>query len=195
MKEKKMDRSPVFLCVTCYFKGPDFLVACKKAGNTVYLVTSKRLEHDPWPWDCIDEVFYMEEDADGRWNNDELISGLAFLIRHHPIDRLIALDDFDVERVALLREHFRIPGMGQTTARYFRDKLAMRLKAREGGLAVPPFSALFNDSKIHEFTSTHAPPWVIKPRSEASATGIRKVYSSDELWQALEGIGDERHQY
>ena len=46
------------------------------------------------------------------------------------IDRIVALDDFDVEKAASLREHLRVPGMGDTTARYFRDKLAMRIQAR-----------------------------------------------------------------
>jgi nitrous oxide reductase accessory protein NosL len=49
------------------------------------------------------------------------------------------LDDFDVEKAATLREHLRIGGMGETTARYFRDKLAMRMKAREAGINVPDF--------------------------------------------------------
>mgnify|MGYP007006505261 CR=1 FL=1 len=31
--------------------------------------------------------------------------------------------------VARLREYMRLPGMGETTARYFRDKLAERMKA------------------------------------------------------------------
>ncbi len=66
-------------------------------------------------------------------------------MRTRKIDRVVALDDFDVEKAAILREHFRIPGMGQTTARYFRDKLAMRVQARDAGIKVPAFIGLFND--------------------------------------------------
>jgi len=36
--------------------------------------------------------------------------------------RVVTLEDFDVEKVAALREHLRIPEMGDTTTRYFRDK-------------------------------------------------------------------------
>ena len=43
-------------------------------------------------------------------------------MRSKKIDRIVALDDFDVEKGAYLREHFQISGMGQTTARHFRDK-------------------------------------------------------------------------
>lgn len=77
-----------------------------------------------------------------------------------------------------MREHFRISGMGQTTARYFRDKLAMRVQAQDAGIAVPPFSTLFNDVDITEYLQRTSPPWVIKPRSEASAAGIKKYIVS-----------------
>ena len=105
------------------------------------------------------------------------------------------LDDFDVEKAAFLREHFRIPGMGQTTARYFRDKLAMRIQAQDAGILVPTFSSLFHDADINHFADNVPPPWVVKPRAEASATGIKKVYSKEELWQVIDGLGEERHHF
>ena len=40
-----------------------------------------------------------------------------------------------MENAAALREHLRIPGMGLTTVRYFRDKLAMRGRAKEEGIS------------------------------------------------------------
>ena len=190
-----MVRPPVFLCISCYFKGVDFLKSCKDSGNTVYLVTSKKLENENWPREYIDEIFYIEEDENGLWNNDHLIAGLAYFMQNNAVDRIIALDDFDVERAALVREHFRIPGMGQTTARYFRDKLAMRMRAREGGLAVPPFTSLFNNDEINNYLEAHEPPWFLKPRAEASATGIRKINSRDEFWSTLDELSDERHHY
>ncbi len=184
-----------FLCVSCYFKGEDFLIACKEAGNRVLLVTSRRLEHSPWPRSHIDEIYFMQEDEEGQWNNNDLINGLAYVMRSTRIDRLIALDDFDVERVAMLREHFRMPGMGQSTARHFRDKLAMRMKACEGGVLVPPFTSLFHDADIHAFTDSTPAPWVLKPRGEASATGIVKLHSADELWHHLSVKADTRHHF
>ncbi len=124
---------------------------------------------------------------------EEVKAGLAHLMKTQKIDRLIALDDFDVEKASYLREHFRIPGMGQTTSRYFRDKLAMRIKAQESGLNVPAFSAVFNDDEVNTFADKVPAPWVLKPRFEASATGIKKVHSKDELWKAIHASGDERH--
>ncbi|MEO1434047.1 MAG: ATP-grasp domain-containing protein [Bacteroidota bacterium] len=184
-----------FLCISCYYKGVDFLKACKAAGNRVYLVTSKKLENENWPKDQLDDIFYMNEDENGEWNLNDLIAGTAFLFKNHQIDRVVALDDFDVEKAALVRESFRIPGMGQTTARYFRDKLAMRMKAQEEGIRVPGFSGLFNDELINQFIAEYPGPWVVKPRSEASATGIKKVHNGEELWQHIHSLGEHRHEY
>jgi len=184
-----------FLCISTYFKGNEFLRACKQAGNKVYLLTNKKLEHKPWVREFIDEIFYVEEKADGSIDMNEVILGLAYMMRSRKVDRIVALDDFDVEKAAHLREHFRIPGMGQTTGRHFRDKLAMRMKAEDAGIKVPMFSSLFNDNDIFEFTQKVTYPCVIKPRSEASATGIRKVYNSEQLWEVVHYLGDRRHEY
>lgn len=184
-----------FFLVATFFKGIDFIRACKAAGNTVLVLTKKELEHDPWPRECIDEMFYVEHDANTAENFDTIREGLAYVMRSRKIDWIVSLDDFDVEKGAFLREEFRIPGMGQTTARHFRDKLAMRMKAQEAGIPIPAFSSLFHDQDIHEFTQKVSPPWVVKPRTEASAIGIRKVHSTEELWNILGQISNERHNF
>ena len=188
-----MSKSRAIFCISFYFKGVDFLKASKAAGNTVYLLTKKSLEHKPWPRESIDEFFYMDSEENTPENFSNMAKGLAFLMRTKRIDWIVALDDFDVEKAAFLREQFRIPGMGQTTARYFRDKLAMRVKAKESGIPVPAFSPLFNDEDINHFLQAVPAPWIIKPRSEASATGLRKVHNAEEAWKVLHEIGEERH--
>lgn len=184
-----------FLCISCYLKGEAFLKACKEAGNTVYLLTAEKLRDAPWPREAIEEFFFMDTDVNTPENFHNLAKGLAWLMRSRKIDRIVALDDFDVEKATFLREEFRFPGMGQTTGRRFRDKLTMRTAAAEAGIRVPPFSALFNDQEIHEFTQRVPAPWVVKPRAEASATGITKVHTAEELWRVLEETGEERYHY
>jgi len=186
---------PSFLCIASYFKGNEFLRGLKSTGATVYLVTSKKHDDKPWAMDALDDIFYVQEDAENEWNMEDTAAGLAWLMRKKKIDRIVALDDFDVEKGAYLREHFRIPGMGQTTARHFRDKLAMRIEARDAGIPVPAFSDLFHDADITHFTKTVAAPWIVKPRGQASATGMKKINSAEELWAHLETLGGERHHY
>lgn len=183
------------LCISRFFKGGDFMTGAKAAGHHVYLLTSNQLDKSPWPWESLEDVFYMVEDSHGLWNHEHLIAGLAYKMRSIKFDILVALDDFDVEHVAFLREYFRIPGMGETTARYFRDKLAMRIKAQTEGINVPAFTPLFHDADIHSFAERVAPPWIVKPRMQASAAGLKKIYSVDELWKHLKYLGEDRHEY
>ena len=184
-----------FLCVSSYFKGNDFLRGMKSTGATVYLVTSKKLENKPWAREALDDIFYVEQGPANEWNMPDVIGGLAWLMREKKIDRIVALDDFDVEKAAHLREHFRIPGMGETTCRHFRDKLAMRLKAQEAGINVPAFSSLFNDEDIRQYIAQHPAPWIVKPRGQASATGMKKIYNEADLWGHLGTLGGDRHNY
>lgn len=188
-----MSKPLTFLCVATFFKGADFIRTAKMLGANVLVITKKSLEHEAWPRESIDEFFYLEHDNNSPENMDMLREGLAYVMRSRKIDRIVSLDDFDVEKAAFLREEFRIPGMGQTTAKYFRDKLAMRMRAQEAGIPVPAFSAVFNDEEVNHYLNTVPGPWVIKPRSEASAIGIKKVHHAHDAWQVLHEIGSERH--
>ena len=187
MKEKTI------VCISCYYKGYDFIEELKKLNNRVILITSENFKDKKWPWHAIDEVYYMTEIEPSVWNLDHLVQGFSHLKKTNKIDAVIALDDYDVEKAALIRETFRIPGMGQTTQRYFRDKLAMRQMAKDSNIDAPEFTAIFNDDIVNEFVDKIVAPWVLKPRSEASATGIIKIKSKDELWEAIHQLGEKRH--
>ena len=183
------------VCISCYYKGYDFMDEMKKLGNKVILITSENIKEKNWPWHAIDEVFYMAEVEPSIWNLDHLVQGFSHLMKSRKVDAVVALDDYDVEKAALIRETFRIPGMGQTTHRYFRDKLAMRQMAKDSGIDVPEFTSIFNDEVIDEFADKVPSPWVLKPRSEASATGIKKLNSKEELWEVVNTLGEERHKF
>jgi biotin carboxylase len=183
-----------FLCISNFFKGNAFLIALKKQGNRVFLITSEKLKDKPWAFEYIDEVFYMPgQDLD--WDLDLLMKGVGGLMKNHKIEAIIALDDYDVEKATFLRENLRIAGMGQSTGRFFRDKLAMRIKAKDSGIKVPSFAPLFNDEDINQFADHVPAPWVLKPRSEASAHGIIKVENKEDLWKNINELGENRLYY
>jgi biotin carboxylase len=179
------------LCLASYHKGFEFLREAKRQGCRVLLVTSASLRDADWPRESIDDTFYVQDDKK-RWKLQDLILGASHLARRESIDRIVPLDDFDLEKASALREHLRIPGMGESTTRYFRDKLAMRVKAEEDGLPVPAFVHVLNDERIREFCRRVPPPWFLKPRHSAGAIGIRKINGEDELWAVTEALGDER---
>ncbi|MCU1383725.1 MAG: argininosuccinate lyase [Acidobacteria bacterium] len=176
------------LCIATYFKGEAFLRECKAQGCTVLLLTTDKLIGAEWPRDAIDEIHSVPRDA----SDQAIRRHVDKVARRHRIDRIAALDDFDVEIGAMLREHLRVPGMGRTTASRFRDKLAMRMQARTLGVPVPEFSAVFNDRDVAEWAARVTPPWVLKPRSSAAALGIKKAADRDALWRALDDAGGER---
>jgi biotin carboxylase len=179
------------LCIATYRKGDDFLIEAHQQGCRVLLVTDETLKESDWPRDAIDEFFYVRRDM----SEEDVRKGAAFLARRERIDRIVALDDFDVETAAMLREYLHVPGMGETTARGFRDKLAMRSRARSAGIACPEFVHVLNDAAGGEWVARVSPPWVLKPRSQAAAIGIRKIASTDELWNTLQGLADARAEY
>ncbi len=179
------------LAIATYLKGEEFLRECRRQGCRVLLLTADSLVDAAWPRESIDAVHTVRRDSPA----DALRRQIAGLARTERIDRIVALDDFDVETAANLREYLRTPGMGETTARHFRDKLAMRVRARNGGILVPDFVALVNDDEIRAWTAAVPPPWVMKPRSSAAAIGIKKIGSEEALWQALEAAGEARADY
>jgi biotin carboxylase len=182
------------LCITSFHKGFDFLREAKRQGSKVILLTSKSLENAEWPKESIDEIYYIP-DVEKEWNMNDVISGVSFMARTVHFDKIVALDDYDVEKAASLREHLRLAGMGETTARHFRDKLAMRTKAASVGISVPPFVHILNNDKIKAYLASTPPPYVLKPRLQAGAIGIKKIYNEQELWSALDALGDKQSFY
>ncbi len=177
-----------FLCIATYRKGDEFLKQCRRRDCRVLLLTEEKLKDADWPRESIDAFYFVRRDMPDA----DIRKGAAFLVRSEQIDRIVALDDFDVEMAAMLREYLHIPGMGETTARAFRDKLAMRSRARAAGISCPSFVHAANDRAVTEWSAAVPPPWVLKPRGQAAAIGIRKVGSPNDLWAALHGLGDTR---
>ena len=186
------NRPITILAIASECKGIPFLLEAKRQGARVLLLVSEEAAHDAsWPMDAIDEWFIMPDLS----KQPDVTFAVSYLARTEKIDRIVAMDDYDVATAASLREHLRIPGMGETTARHFRDKLAMRVQARDEGVLVPPFTAVFNNEALNNFLQQVPPPWVLKPRFEAGAIGIRKLHDADTVWQAINELGDQRSFY
>src|SRR5437763_3138954 len=162
------------VCFATFFKGGDFMRECKAAGGNVILITKEKMLHEDWPRDVLDEVFALPNEAPVELFLD-LVSHIA---KTRMPDRIVALEEFDVVIAALAREHLCLPGMSSSAAKVFRDKYAMAVRARDAGLAVPEFVPAINDLEIGEYIDRVPAPWVLKPRSDVSAIGIRKLGSA-----------------
>lgn len=179
------------LCMAGFEKGQELVRECKRQGCRVLFLTKSELEHADWPRDAIDE-FYTVPDI---YNLADVIKGVAYLMRHRPIQRIIPLDDFDVETAASLRQFLQLPGLGTTIANRFRDKLSMRTYAARGGVDQPAFVGILNHDQINDFMRQVPPPWFLKPRGEASAVGIHRVEEPQQLWDLVNPMGDQQSNF
>ena len=188
MSEASSER---ILCLTTYEKGQSFMRQCAAMGSKVLLLTLEKHRHADWPHDILDEIVYMPGDL----TQEQITNTATYLARGRKISRLVALDEFDMETAAHLREHMRIPGMGRTTTSHFRDKLAMRGEAQRAGALVPEFIGILNYDDLRAYMSSVPAPWVLKPRAEASAIGIKKIHEPEQLWRILDELGDRQSSY
>ncbi len=175
------------LALACFNTGDRFIERAKARGARVWLLTKETyLRKKRWRRDLLEDVFAEPDDT----SLAQTVNTVSYLARTIKFDRIIPFDDVEVDAAARLREHLRVPGMGDTRARVFRDKLAMRIRAEEEGIAVPDFVGVIHRDDIKAFTERVAPPWMLKPRTEASSTGIQKIANADDLWKAIETLGD-----
>jgi len=184
-------QKPTILCISTYEKGQPFMKEAANLGVNVLLLTVDKLEHAAWPRESLTKLFTMPD----KLTPEQVLNTVTYLARENKIDRIVALDEFDLEVAALLREHMRLPGMGESPTRYFRDKLAMRVRARQSGVPVPEFTGVFHYDDLRVFLRDVPGPWLLKPRTNASAIGIRKIESPEDLWRALDELGDLQSHY
>ena len=180
-----------FLCISSYEKGQDFLRQCAELGVKPTLLTVEKLRDADWPREALEDIATMPADL----TREQILNTVAWMARGRRFHRVIALDEFDLETAAAIREHMRLPGMGITTSGYYRDKLAMRTAALESKFLVPPFCGVINYDELRDYMAQVPGPWLLKPRAEASALGIRKIEEPEQLWRNLDELGDRQSHF
>ncbi len=179
-------KPPNIICFATFFKGGDFMRECKAQGCDVTLVTKEKMLNEDWPRDVLDEVFALPNDAPVEL----FLDLVAHVAKTKKPDRIVALEEFDVVVAALAREHLCLPGMSSSIAKTFRDKYAMAVRARDAGLTVPDFVPAINDDDVREYLERVPPPWVMKPRSDVSAIGIRKLETAAQVWATIDELNN-----
>lgn len=176
------------LCISSYEKGQDFLSACADAGVRPTLLTVDKLRTANWPREALEDLATMPENLTCA----QVLNTVSWMARGRLFHRVVALDEFDLETAALIREHWRLPGLGVSTTAFYRDKLAMRTSARDLGFRVPEFCRVLNYDDLRAYMARVSSPWLLKPRTSASALGIRKIHDPEQLWRTLDELGDRQ---
>lgn len=169
------------VCIASEFKGNEFLEECQNAGWHVTLVTRSDLMGSNWSWTSLNDVQTVE----GHASAEAYVRTITNIAGGRPIDRVVGLDEFDVLTAARAREHLQLEGMSGSYGLRFRDKLRMRNLATSLGIPCPEFVGVFNQDEINEYLDRVPGPWIVKPRTEVSAFGIRKCETKDQVWGSL----------
>ena len=162
---------------------------CKRLGCHVTLITKEKMLKEDWPHDSIDDLIAILNDADVPL----FIDLAAFISRKMKPDLVVALEEFDVMTAALIREHLGLPGMSSSTAKTFRDKFRMAEAAKAAKVDVPDYVPLINSDDVRDFMERVPAPWIIKPRSDVSAIGIRKVEEAEQVWRAIDELNEREN--
>lgn len=178
------------VCIASEHKGNEFLEEAQNSGWRVTLVTKKKLLDSPWVWTAINDAKTVDDDAVVL----DYVRTITNIMGSQPFDRVVGLDEFDVLTAAMVREHLNLPGMSRSQAVRFRDKLTMRNLAQQAGIACPEFIGAFNAAQISHFLDEVPAPWIVKPRHEVSAFGIRKCETDGQVWDVLTDL-DSRNNW
>jgi biotin carboxylase len=185
------DTTERILCIASYEKGQDFMRQCAEMGVKPTLLTVDKLRDADWPRKALEDIVTTPPDL----TVEQILNTVSWMARSKRFDCIVALDEFDLETAAQVREHMRIRGMGVTASAYYRDKLAMRTGALDAGFLVPEFCRVLNYDELRAYMDHVPAPWLLKPRSEASALGIRKIQEPEQLWRALDELGDRQSRF
>lgn len=182
---------PVVLFISSAVKGQRCIGEFKRQGCKTYLLTEERWRGDEWPYDELDGVHYMHSLV----NRQHVINAVSWMARGIKFDLIMPLDEYEIETAAVLREHLQMPGVGVSAAHVFNDKLAMRNRARDAGIAVPEFSSVINYDDLRAYMARVSGPWLLKPRSEAGAMGIKRCENEEAVWRELDQLGDQQSHF
>ena len=102
------EQRPKVLCISTYQKGQAFLREAARLGRAVTLLTVDQLTRGDWPRESLEGFHTMPEGLSAQ----HALVHVTRLMKGTKFERIVALDEFDLETAALAREHLGLPGMG-----------------------------------------------------------------------------------
>ncbi|MFJ9829538.1 ATP-grasp domain-containing protein [Streptomyces sp. NPDC101160] len=105
----------------------------------------------------------------------------AELVEEFGVTDIVACQEFDILRAAVLRERYGLPGQRPDSARVYRDKWEMKQAAVRAGIPVADHALLRAAEDLDAFADGHGLPVVLKPRSGALSVGVAVLRTREEL--------------
>jgi hypothetical protein len=96
-------------------------------------------------------------------------------------DRVLALNEGDLDTSALLRADLGCPGLSPDGLARFRDKLTMVETVAAAGISVPAFADAPDAEAVARFGEANGWPVVVKPRRGTASRGVLRLDSPADL--------------
>ncbi|GHB51806.1 hypothetical protein GCM10010347_22030 [Streptomyces cirratus] len=120
------------------------------------------------------------------FDDEDLVDRLAAdLVQEYGVTHVIAHHEADLIRAAALREKFGLPGQLPAGVLAFRDKVLMKRKLAQAGIAVAPHALPGTADEARAFAAEHGLPLVFKARDGFGSVGLRIVGTGEELERQL----------
>jgi hypothetical protein len=117
-----------------------------------------------------------------RYEHNDLVERRAVQLHaRRPFRNVVCLAEVDVLRGARIRERCGIPGHAERDALYFRDKLAMKRRARERGLGTPRFARVEHAFDLLEFVEANGLPVIVRPTTGRGSADTVVIRSDEDI--------------
>lgn len=103
--------------------------------------------------------------------------------RFGPPDRVLALNEGDLDTAAAIRERLGCAGQKSAELARFRDKLTMNQIVSGAGVPAPRFADAPDERAVRVFAERHGLPVVVKPRRGTASRGVVRLESLADLPQ------------
>ncbi|MGW4271642.1 ATP-grasp domain-containing protein [Streptomyces seoulensis] len=110
-----------------------------------------------------------------------VLARAAELVEEFGVTDVVACQEFDIERAAVLRERYGLPGQRPASARVYRDKWEMKRVATEAGIPVAEHVLVRSAEDLEAFADLHGFPVVLKPRKGVLSLGVSVLRTRQEL--------------
>lgn len=127
-------------------------------------------------------------------DDDAVLDAARAAARRHRPRAILSLAEIDVERAALLRSEFDLPGLDTVSAAAYRDKILMKKYAQAAGIRVPDFAPVTSAREIAGFMANHSGRVVVKPRGGSGSTGVYVLESAEEASHLDDVVSTEPYQ-
>ncbi len=161
---------------------------CKDLGHRVFLLTREAKLDEEWARESLDGIIPVSNDGEIK----SFLKAAVFLALMNKPTHIVALEEGDVITAGRLREHFGLSGMYSSQSRLFRDKHSMRCESKQSGILQADFVHALNYQEVGEFMERVPAPWVLKPRADASAIGIKKLEESEQVWRTIDALNQNQ---